>query len=259
MTLGGDGHHGAPREETGAYGLGQARAAPDLPGSVVMGEDREEALDALCSDLLVQSQMAVSASGGFHLALGLSDAVERVVVKLMVDPKYRMMPWSLTTVWSVADPCVGPGDPSHSEAQLRELLVEPAGMDGSQIVTAPAHLADACERGSEQLRAKLGSRGAAHERFDACLLACEADWTARREDPVDRLYAHWDIEGRDHVAMASRVVNRSALIGVVGVGAAHWAHVGEVEADHGRCGVVPADGVLRWYLDASMCPEGNER
>lgn len=258
MTLGdGEHHESSSGDESGAYGIDEVRPAPRLPGSVVLGEDREEALDALCSDLLVQSQMAVGATGGFHLALGLSDVVERVVVKLMVDPKYRMMPWDRTTVWSVADPCVGPGDPAHSEAQLRELLVEPAGMDGSQIVTSPAHLPDACERGSERVRELLGARGAAHERFDACVLGCDPAWTSRREDPVDRLYAHWDIGGVDHVAMTSRVVDRSALIGVVGVEDAHWAHVDEIEADHARCGVAPVGGVLRWYLDGSIRPEGN--
>jgi hypothetical protein len=259
MTLGGGEHREPDGDGSGAYGLDEPRPAPALPGSVVLGEDREEALDALCSDLLVQSQRAVGATGGFHLALGLSAVVERVVVKLMVDPKYRMMPWEVTTVWSVADPCVDPGDPARSEAQLRELLIEPAGMEGSQIVTVPAHLADACERGSARIREVLGARGAAHERFDACVLGCDPDWTTRREDPVDRLYAHWDIGGMDHVAMTSRVVDRSALVAIVGVDEAHWAHVDTVEADHERCGVAPVSGVLRWYLDGSIRPEGNGR
>ncbi|HCT45484.1 MAG TPA: hypothetical protein DF699_09745, partial [Phycisphaerales bacterium] len=105
--------------DASSYGLEPAAEVPDLPGSVRMGEDIEAALDMLAADLFVQSTGCVSSFGHFHLALSHGRAQERLVMKLMTDPKYRSIPWDRTHIWSVAEHGLEPGHPDHSMTHWR--------------------------------------------------------------------------------------------------------------------------------------------
>jgi len=231
--------------------LDDAIEPPRLPGGVSVGTDLESALETLCADLFVLAHAAAGETGGFHLAIALTARTERLVIKLMVDPKYRSLPWERTHVWSVRDPLVTPEDPSHSHAALRELLVEPAGIDEGQIHAIRAHLPDACERAEQELRAALSRRGPGRDRIDAVILPCDPCAVGLHEDPAGRLYGH---HGDGHgacVMLTTRMINAARFIGVLGVDPDHWDTARAIERGDGPCALSPLSGRLRWAFDAS--------
>jgi len=246
----GDAQYPMPRrDEPTPYDLEAGVACPELPGLVTVGEDLESALEALCADLFVHAHAAAGEAGDFHLALALDAQTERLIMKLMVDPKYRALPWDRTHVWSVRERAVTPEDPSHSHGALRELLVGPAGMDEGQIHAIPAHLPDACERAEHELRATLSPRGPGRDRIDAVLVPCEPRYTAAHDDPAGRLYGHREDDGS--VMLTTRVINGAGFIGVLGADQAHWDAARALEGDPGACALAPLAGRLRWAFVAS--------
>lgn len=241
MTNRGDQHNDA-------YKLERAPAPPpDLPGVVRVAPDAEDVRDMLTSDLLVRALSSVGDSGSFHLALAPSGACERVLMKLMVDPKYRSFPWEATHVWSVREPCVHPQDPAHSAAALREILVEPSGMPEAHLHAIPAHLPDVCERASDEMIGHLRARGPGRDTLDAVLLACEPDLLADADDPAGRLYAHTP-RGDPGVVLSSRVVLGSPLIAVLADTHAHWETAHAVHRGESPCVYTQRELQLRWYF-----------
>ncbi len=81
------------------YELAPGVNAPELPGRVVLRESVEETLDAAASELFVLSLDCVRAFGDFHLALSVSPSLEGLFQRLLVDPKFRSLPWNRTHLW----------------------------------------------------------------------------------------------------------------------------------------------------------------
>ena len=242
-------------EQSPGYGLEPEPTRPDLPGSVYLGAEIEETLEALCADLFMHAHSVVGTGDPFHLAIALTPQTERLIMKLMVDPKYRSLPWDRTHVFSVRERLVAPDDPAHSAAELRELLADPAGMDPAQIHAIPAHLPDACEHAAHDLRAVLSRRGPGRDRIDAVLVPCEPVFLENHSDPAGRLYGHrTDEDGSQSVMLTTRVLNSAGLIGVLGTERAHWRIAMELHHARRSCGIAPRAGRLRWSLNASSAP-----
>ncbi len=237
--------------ESSSYDIEPVAEVPSLPGSVRMGEDDEAALDMLAADLFVQSASCVSSFGHFHLALSHGRAQERLVMKLMTDPKYRSIPWDRTHLWSIAEPMVEPGHPEHTMTHWRELAAEPGGIPEEQLHDIHAHRPDAPGAYERELIEHLEWRERGHDRLDFVILGDERALLGGIDDPMGRLVGVH--ESRSSVMMTRRLLNASRMIGVIGIGHSGRALVDSVRGNHEEIGLSPDAGVLRWYLDAYAC------
>jgi hypothetical protein len=234
-----------------SYGLEPLPEVPDLPGSVRMGEDLEAALDMLASDLFVQSSNCVSSFGSFHLALSHGRGQERLIMKLMTDPKYRSIPWDRTHVWSAAESVVEPGHPEHSMTHWRELIAEPGEVPAEQIHPIMAHRPDGDALYERELIEHLEWRERGHDRLDYVILGNDVGLLGGHVDPLDRLMSRSEDHAR--IVMTRRLLKASRTIAVVGIGHEGRELVDQVRVDHGRIGVYPDAGSLKWFLDAYAC------
>lgn len=222
-----------------------------MPGSVRMGGDDEDALDMLAADLFVQSTSCVSSFGSFHLALSYGRVQERLVIKLMTDPKYRSIPWDRTHLWSITEPTVEPGHPEHSMTHWRELAAEAGGIPEEQLHQVHAHRPDAPASYEQELIEHLEWRERGHDRLDFVLLGDDPDLLDGIDDPLGRLVGMND--RNDSVMMTRRLLNASRMIAVMGIGHGGRVLVDAIRGNHHQIGLSPDAGVLRWYLDAYAC------
>lgn len=216
-----------------------------------MGEDSEAALDMLAADLFVQSSNCVSSFGHFHLAISHGRAQERIVMKLMTDPKYRSIPWDRTHIWSVAERFVEPGHPDHSMTHWRELIAEPGEVPIEQLHAIEAHRHNGDEVYERELVSHLEWRERGHDRLDYVILGSEIGLLAGYTDPMDRLMGRCD--ELNQILMTKRLLNASRTIAVIGIGHDGRDLIDHVREDHDQVGVSPDAGSLKWFLDAYAC------
>lgn len=238
-------------DEHTSYDIEPVPEIPDLPGSVRMGEDVEGALDMLAADLFVQSSNCVSTFGHFHLALSHGRSQERLIMKLMTDPKYRSIPWDRTHFWSISERFVEPGHPEHSMTHWRELAAGPGEIPSDQFHSILAHRPDGAERYHRELIEHLEWRERGHDRLDYVVLGEDLGVLGGIDDPLDRLVGVSDEHER--VMLSRRLINASRTIAVLGLGSAGRGMVDGVRGDHGKIRLRPDGGTLRWYLDAYAC------
>lgn len=234
------------------YKIDLGPRTPSLPGSVVVREDREELLDALAADILVQSTSCISAFGGFHLALGSSLLVHDLIIKLMVDPKFRSIRWGETHLWTLTEFPVPVGDPAHSHSVLGELLVEPSGIPPERVHLILGHHPQACELYEAELREQLGERERGQDRLDFVVVDGEAESINGYNDPIDRLVGVLD-DGR--LTLTNRMIGGARMVAVGLSGASALDTVRVLESGRLSPGIEPVGGVLRWYLDHDACPQ----
>lgn len=216
-----------------------------------MGEDPEAALDMLAADLFVQSSGCVSSFGHFHLALSHAPGVERLVMKLMTDPKYRTIPWDRTHVWSVDEGTLEPGHPEHAMTHWGELIAEPGEVPRDQLHPIAGHRPDAPGLYEGELIAHLEWRERGHDRLDYVILGEDPALLSGTDDPMGRLVGLSADQSR--VRMTRRLLNASRTIAVVGLGGSGRDLVDRVRADHALVGLSPGAGSLKWFLDAYAC------
>jgi len=234
------------------YELDLVPRTPLLPGSVVVREDREELLDALAADLLVQSSACIGSFGAFHLTLGSSPLVQDLIIKLMIDPKYRSIEWERTHLWTLTESPVPVGDPSHSMTAFAELLIEPSGMPHDQVHPILGHHAQACEIYECELRKHLGKRDQGQDRMDLVVIDPEPVHLRGHVDPADRLVGMLD-DGR--LSLTNRMISGARMVTVGLSGASAMDTVKVLESGALVPGIEPVGGVLRWYLDHGACPQ----
>jgi len=234
-----------------SYDLEPAAEVPDLPGSVRMGDDDESALDMLAADLFVHSMSCVSSFGHFHLALSHGWVQERLVMKLMTDPKYRSIPWDRTHIWSVSERIIEPGHPEHSMTHWRELAAEAGGVPDEQFHPIQAHDHDAPGSYERELIEHLEKRQRGHDRLDFAILGDEADLLHGIDDPMGRLVGM--SEDAERVMLTRRLLNATRTIAIMGIGLGGRSLVDTLRGNHDQVGLRPDAGTLRWYLDAYAC------
>ncbi len=237
---------------TDGYELNLEPRTPALPGSVVVREDREELLDALAADILVQSSTCISTFGDFHLALAYSDLVHALIVKLMTDPKYRSIEWTRTHLWTACERRVPVGHADHSMTAIGELLVGPSGLPESQVHPMIAHHPQACELYQADLREHLGWREKGQDRLDCVVIEGHHTAIAGHDDPADRLVGVSDDEC---IVLSRRMICSSRMVGIGLSGASGRDTVTVLESGHLVPGIEPVLGTLKWYLDHAACPQ----
>jgi hypothetical protein len=238
-----------------AYELNVEPRKPELPGSVIVREDREELLDALAADILVQSNICVSTFGDFHLALAYTELIHSLITKLMTDPKYRSIEWTRTHLWTVSECRVPVGHEDHSMTAVSELLVGPSGLPDSQVHPILAHHPQACELYESELREHLGWREKGHDRLDCVLFEGQHEGIQGHDDPAGRLVGVSDSEC---VVLTNRIIRSARLVSVGMSGESARDTVRVLESGHLVPGILPIGGTLKWYLDHDACPQNEQ-
>lgn len=248
------------KRDTQSYDLDPQQAPPDLPGSVRIGEDLEQTLDYAAADLFVQSSNCVSEFGDFHLAISHGSVQERLLIKLMVDPKYRSIPWARTHIWSIAEGLHPPGHEEHSMTHWQQIVADAGGVSSEQFHLVHGHLPHGASLYAQELTSHLEWRQRGHDRLDFALLGPDLDLIQTMDDPADQLVGFSACQSK--IVMTRRLLNASRFIGIVGVGNAGRTLVNTLISDSQgesqRIGVSPSGGVLRWYLDEYACSHTDE-
>jgi 6-phosphogluconolactonase/glucosamine-6-phosphate isomerase/deaminase len=232
-----------------SYDLEPEPRRPDLPGQVGLYEGPDEIIDAVAADLFIQAKACVREFGDFHLALSGGALVEKLFLRLMVDPLYRALPWTRTQLWVAAD---WRGDSHYGATEIVDhVLRHHAGIPASQI-HAPVHeTAEAHAAYERELLETLGWREKGHDRLD--FVVCQVDET----EPVPgtgedvgggRLVSRYRGDaGGERVSMTPLLVGGSRFIALLASGPASRAAV-DAAAGDGKA-FDPVGGVQKWYLD----------
>ena len=234
-----------------SYDLSPEDPIPELPGSVRVGEDIEGTLDLVAADMYIQATNCVNEFGDFHLVLSHGPIQERLLIKMMVDPKYRAMPWSRTHVWSLAEDQVEPGNPAHSMTHWEQILADAGSISPEQLHAIAAHLPDAHQRAASELIEHLEWRERGQDRLDFILLDPQSLNLLIQPTPHQTHYG-WLDEG-SKIGMSLGCVNAARLIAVLAVGDIGREMLEEIEHDHTKIPLSPLGGHLRWYLDGYAC------
>jgi len=239
-----------------SYDLDPVAAPPALPGSVRVGEDREETLDQLAADLFIQANNCVRSFGDFHLALSHGDIQERLIIKMMVDPKYRSMPWSQTHLWSVVEECLPPEHADHSMTHWSQIAADAGGIPEEQIHRVQGHDPAAPAGYGQEIIEHLEWRERGQDRLDFVLLGDDLQLINGVDDPTDRLVGFTQCGSR--IALTKRLIDASRFIAVLAIGRTGREMVDALTQNQHNIGVSPIGGVLRWYLDGYACNHTQE-
>ena len=222
------------------YELARDPGAPDLPGRVVVRESAEDTFEAAGGELFALSVECVRTFGDFHLALSVSPMLEGVFRGLMVDPKFRGLPWNRTHLWLACEDGQG-----GRWRDLSELLVEHAGIPEEQA--HPIEVSGGAEGYAAALRETLAWREPGHDRLDGVLLALDDPILSSPGAGSEELV----VEAGEHVRLSRRMINAARFVGVVGVGAPALERLGGSGA--AGLGISPIGGELYWFLDHAAC------
>lgn len=238
------------------YELAPEPITPDLPGEVVLSESEEELIDAAASDLFLQAMTCVRTFGDFHLAITGGRVQERLCMRLMVDPKFRSLPWTRTQLWLAAEGAM-PDQPAGTEI-IDEVLRDFAGIPRSQIHLVPAGEA-AHEDYEQQLLETLGWRERGHDRLDFVLGSLDADGSVAGIGAGDDLTGgrivtvyQGGIRGR-RVAMTPWFVSGTRFLALLAAGEDARPLIAQLasspEQRRAFNDLIPINGVRRWYID----------
>ena len=157
------------------YEIEPKPAAPSLPGSVVLRSDADSVIDAIAADILIHAHNCVRAFGDFHLALSGGSTPAPLYQRLMIDPRYRDLPWQRTHLWIVDERRVPFEDERSNFKMISELIGEHSGIPREQVHPIFALADDADAQYEKTLREMLGWRERGHDRLDCVVLGMGAD------------------------------------------------------------------------------------
>ncbi|GMV25716.1 MAG: 6-phosphogluconolactonase [Phycisphaerae bacterium] len=244
---------------------------PTLPGTVIVRPAFDDLIDAILADMLLQAQSCVRAFGDFHLAISAAEQMEPVLIRLMLDPLYRSLPWKRTHLWT-ADDCVVSVEDDRSRAKrLREILVEHSDIPIDQVHGIAVTADDPGGEYQDELRETLAWREKGQDRLDYALLSLGGGGPSSAAllkhpstiapDPGELVLRRpWkDDAGLAWYGLSPRMLSATRLIAVVAAGDDARPAIADLEAGH-RTGkhagsIRPIGGELRWYLDQPACPD----
>ncbi len=125
---------------------------PQLTGRVHIRDDREDLFDDLGMNLLQAATQAVEQRGIFHLALSGGSTPERFYMRLVIDPRFRALPWSETHLWLVDERRVPLDDELSNFRMIRESLSEHVPLPRRQIHPLPVSEESPAEIYEQELR-----------------------------------------------------------------------------------------------------------
>jgi 6-phosphogluconolactonase len=243
--------------------------APRLRGRVEARHDAEEVFDALASDLMMQALNCVGKTGAFHLALSGGKTPFPFYEKLMVDPRYRAIPWSQVHLWMVDERRIGFDDDRNNYKHIHEILVEHSGIRAENVHPMPVDDPTPDMTYERALREVLGARGKGLERLDFVLLGMGDNGHTASLFPHtdvlkvrDRLVGLCDgpsVTPPPRITLTYPALNAARFVAVLVMGAAKGPMLKRVAAANESyeelpiLGIEPIAGDLRWYLDRAAC------
>ncbi|MBX3324211.1 MAG: 6-phosphogluconolactonase [Phycisphaeraceae bacterium] len=250
------------------YDLVPQPESPRLPGKVGVFPGEDELIDAVASDLFVQASTCVRSFGDFHLAISGGSMIEKVCMRLMVDPKFRSMPWSRTQLWIASDP-LDLGEPALTATRIvREILLDHAGIPRSQTHVFPVDCALSLEDYQREVCEHLEWRERGHDRLDFIALSLDQDTLYSGLEPVDSIEQGTVVsrfrsaQGLEHAAMTPWFVSAARFVALLAGGAECRDRIASLTqryaSSHDAPGVSLIDGIQCWYIDRNILADGSE-
>ncbi len=244
----------------------------NLPGTVVVAPDTETLFEKLGEAVLSAALRALDERNVFHFALSGGGTPEPFYVRLVTDPKFRLIPWKDTHFWIVDERKVEETHAKSNMKMIRETLTNHVPTPAEQVHPMPV-LADdpagAYEAELEKAFDRKVGRDAPPE-LDFVLLGMGGDCHTASLFPAspalgvtDRWIAENDggkVVPPPRLTMTYPLINAARNIAPLIVGAGkhealkrvHELHESETEdtANVPISGIAPdGDGELTWYLD----------
>lgn len=239
-----------------------------VPAVQLTGPVHVAPLDALLDDLAsliaAAAMRAVEDRGVFHLALSGGSTPEPLYVRMVIDPRYRAIPWQATHLWLVDERRVPHDDERSNYRMIREALIEHVPLRRRNVHPMPVDGADD-DRAYETLLRRTITDG----RLDFVLLGMGGDGHTASLFPrspalaaASRLVAINEGESvtpPPRLTMTLALLNRARQVAVLVTGAAKAPTLrridaalaaGEGEVDElPILGVDPDEGEVMWFLD----------
>lgn len=238
------------------YELAPEPISPDLPGEVVVSVTEDDLIDAAAADLFMQAVNCVRMFGDFHLALTGGRLQEKLCIRLMVDPKFRSLPWTRTQLWVASEGRVG--DEPGGRQIVDEVLRDHAGIPRAQIHLMPRG-EDGPEAYEKELLEALGWRERGQDRLDFVLAGMDSDGS------VSGIGAGEDLCGGravtvyrgglrgDRMSMTPWFLSGVRFLALLVGGEQQRDVVARLVKERSGPGLLtdtrPLAGVCRWYLD----------
>jgi len=261
----------------------------DAGGWHLHGEVRVDPVHDLYDDLAIAladaALRAVEARGVFHLALSGGSTPEPFYMHLVIDPRYRTIPWQKTHVWIVDERRVPEDHEKSNVRMVREVLTEHVPMKRRQVHPMPVLLDDPASAYIEEMERVFESIAASQPgaaltsgseipRLDFVLLGMGDDahtaslfpnspaldetqkWVANNDGP--------HVTPPPRVTMTFPLLNAARDLAVLCVGAKKHATlrrvseqmmIGPDPINLPMTGIRPLGGTLTWYLDTAAAGE----
>ena len=242
-------------------------ATHGLSGRRVIRSDADELIDDVAIAMQTIARRRIAEAGVFHLALSGGSTPQRLYQRLMIDPRYRLLPWARTHLWLVDERCVELDDDRSNFNMIRELIADHSDIPPAQVHPMPVLDAVGDQRYEEDLREALGDP-VCEDRLDFILLGMGADGHTASLFPRTKALRErerWVVfndgetvaEPRPRMTMTYPLINAARHIAALITGEAKHAtlqHAALAEHDPQRfpiTGVEPTyeDTELTWYLD----------
>ncbi len=245
---------------------------PALPGTVLLRPDADGLIDAIAADIMLQAFNCVRAFGDFHLALSGGSTPFPLYQRLMIDPRYREIPWQRTHLWIVDERCVPFDHDKSNFRQIKEIIADHADIPKCNVHPMLATQPDAAEAYERELQQALAWREKGQDRLDYVLLGMGGDGHTASlfpgspaldsRDPPRLVLANTGpkVTPPDRITMTYYLLNAARFLGVMCVGEGKKAMLAKVASGthtHEELpilGIRPHAGELRWYLDHAACP-----
>ncbi|MAE62098.1 MAG: 6-phosphogluconolactonase [Planctomycetaceae bacterium] len=243
-----------------------------LRGRRVIMADPDELIDTVAAHLIEAAKQRLGSDDHFHLALSGGSTPLNLYRRLVIDPRFRAMPWQQTHLWQVDERCVDHDNELSNFRMLREYLVDHVPIPGSHIHPMPATtpggeaqyelaLRDLLPDGPDDQRLDyillgMGSDGHTASLFPRSDPLCERDcWIATVDGPTVA-------PPRPRMTMTFPLINAAREVAILVIGEKKRAaiqHICLADRDVQRMpitGVQPShdDAELIWYLDHAASP-----
>lgn len=228
-----------------------AEHALKLTGEVITRDDRDQLYDDLAMMMAAAAARATGKRDVFHLALTGGPTLEPFYVHLVIDPRYRHIPWRQTHIWIVDEHRVAEDDERCNLKKIRESLVDQLPIPSRQVHAMPVFEDDPAAA-YERLLEEHISDG----RLDFVLLSMGEDthWAGLFPQPKAQ-------EQVGRATMNLLRLNAARELAILVTGSDKSQTLQQIDdqlqqsgpdAEHLPVwGLAPTDGDLYWYLDAA--------
>ena len=254
----------------------------NLPGKTHILANRDEVFEHLAQTLMQCATEAIEQRGVFHLALSGGSTPQPFYQMLVIDPRWRALPWADTHLWLVDERRVPETDEKSNFKMIRESLIDHVTLSPRQVHAMPVMQNDPAELYESQLAEAFGLSQISMDtvpRLDFMLLGMGDDAHTASIFPKSagvEVHDRWvfvnageHVTPPDRVTLTYPVINAARHIAVLlcGKGKAQTLQAvsdqlisaGPDPTHMPITGVQPhADATLAWYLDQAATGQATD-